>query len=69
MQTVVEMPSYLKAAEAIFAEAESQDIVGMVAAEPECGKYSRNGWVSQGTRRSRRYGEAWGSTGDLHSPQ
>jgi hypothetical protein len=43
MQTVVETPSYLKAAEAIFTEAERQDIVAMVAAEPECGE------VIQGT--------------------
>ena len=38
MQTVVEMPSYLRAAGAIFTEAERQDIVSMVAADPECGE-------------------------------
>lgn len=37
MQTVVETPSYLKAAEKIFTESEREDIVAMVAADPECG--------------------------------
>lgn len=37
MQTVVETPSYLKAAEKIFSESEREDIVAMVAAGPECG--------------------------------
>jgi hypothetical protein len=36
-QTVVETPSYLKAAEAIFNEAEREGIVAMVSADPECG--------------------------------
>lgn len=43
MQTIVETPSYLKAAEAIFTQAEREDIVAMVAADPECGE------VMQGT--------------------
>ncbi len=43
MQTVVETPSYLKSAEAIFSEAERQNIVNMVANDPECGE------VIQGT--------------------
>jgi hypothetical protein len=43
VQTVVEMPGYLKVAEAIFSEAERQRIVSMVAADPECGE------VMQGT--------------------
>jgi hypothetical protein len=43
MLTVVETPSYLKAAEALFSEAEREDIVSMVAADPECGE------VMQGT--------------------
>jgi hypothetical protein len=43
MQTVVETPSYLKAAEAIFTPSERQDIVAMIAADPECGE------VMQGT--------------------
>jgi hypothetical protein len=38
MQTVVEMPGYLKAAEAIFSQAERDQIVTMVAANPECGE-------------------------------
>jgi hypothetical protein len=37
MQTVVEMPGYLKAAEALFSATEREQIVLMVAAEPECG--------------------------------
>ncbi len=43
MQVVVETPSYLRAAEVIFSEAEREDVVTMVAAEPECGE------VMQGT--------------------
>ena len=38
MQTVVETPGYLKAAEAIFSLAEREQIVVMVAAKPECGE-------------------------------
>lgn len=38
MQTVVETPSYLRAAEAIFTEAEREGIVVMVAANPERGE-------------------------------
>jgi len=38
MQTVVETPGYLKAAEAIFSQAERDRIVAMVAASPECGE-------------------------------
>ncbi len=37
MHTVVETPSYLRAA-SIFSEAERADIVAMVAADPECGE-------------------------------
>ena len=37
MQTVVETPGYLKAAEAIFSRAERDRIVAMVAENPECG--------------------------------
>ena len=36
MQTVVETPSYLKAAE-MFTTAEREQIVSMLAADPECG--------------------------------
>lgn len=38
MRTVVETPSYLRAAEAIFTETEREEIVAMVAANPECGE-------------------------------
>ena len=37
MQTVVETPSYLKAAESIFSAEEREEIVAMVSATPECG--------------------------------
>src|SRR5215467_3311036 len=37
MQTVVETPSYLKAAETLFSEEEREAIVTMVSANPECG--------------------------------
>jgi hypothetical protein len=43
VQTVVETPAYLKAASAIFTEAEREAIVAMVASDPECGE------VIQGT--------------------
>jgi hypothetical protein len=43
MQTVVETPGYLKAAEVIFTQAERERIVALVAADPECGE------VIQGT--------------------
>jgi hypothetical protein len=33
----VETPSYLRAAEAIFTEAERSEIVSRIAADPECG--------------------------------
>ena len=38
MQTVVEMPGYLRVVEAIFSEAEREQIVSTVAANPECGE-------------------------------
>jgi hypothetical protein len=38
MQTVVETPGYLKAAEDLFSQAERDRIVAMVAANPECGE-------------------------------
>ena len=43
MQVVVETPSYLSAAAVIFSQAERDDVVTMVATEPECGE------VMQGT--------------------
>jgi len=41
MQTVVETPGYLKAAESIFSVKEREEIVSMVAARPECGEVIR----------------------------
>jgi hypothetical protein len=38
MQAVVETPGYLKAAEAIFSEAERERIVSMLAANPDSGE-------------------------------
>lgn len=43
MQTVVETRGYLKTAGDLFSESEREQIVNMVAAEPECGE------VMQGT--------------------
>ena len=37
MQTVVETPSFLKAAERLFSAQEREGIVAMVASDPECG--------------------------------
>jgi hypothetical protein len=37
MHTVVETPGYLRDAKEIFSEAEREEIVKMVAADPECG--------------------------------
>ena len=37
VQTVVETPAYLRAAEAMFTDAERANIVATVAADPECG--------------------------------
>ena len=37
MQTVVETPTYLKAAEKLFSAAEREGIVAMVSSNPECG--------------------------------
>lgn len=38
MQTVVETPSYLKAAQAIFSDTERAKVVAIIAATPECGE-------------------------------
>lgn len=38
MQTVVEMPGYLKTAELLFTQTERDGIVELVAANPECGE-------------------------------
>ena len=37
MQTVVETPGYIKAAETILSEQERAEIVAMVAGNPDCG--------------------------------
>jgi hypothetical protein len=37
MQTVVEMPSYLRKAEGLFSDEERQAIVMMVSSDPNCG--------------------------------
>ena len=57
MQTVVETPGYLKAAEAIFTQAERDQIVSVVAADPECGE------VIQGTGGFRKVRVARGGMG------
>jgi hypothetical protein len=38
LNTVVETPAYLRAAESIFSEAEREEIVTMIAFNPECGE-------------------------------
>jgi hypothetical protein len=57
MQTVVETPGYLKAAEAIFSLEERDRITAMVAASPECGE------VIQGTGGFRKVRVARGGMG------
>ncbi len=37
MHTVIETPSYLKAAEKLFSQEERQAIVGMISFDPQCG--------------------------------
>jgi hypothetical protein len=37
VHAIVETPGYLRAAEAIFNQAEIEQIVSMIAADPECG--------------------------------
>ena len=41
IQVVVETPSYLKSAAGIFNEAERENIVARIAADPECGELIR----------------------------
>jgi len=43
MQTVVELPSYLRKAEGLFSDEEREEIVTLVSSNPECGE------VIQGT--------------------
>jgi hypothetical protein len=70
MHTVVETPTYLAAAEALFSEAERAEIVTMVAADPECGDvmagtggFRKVRFARQGEREKRR------SAGHIHLPQ
>jgi hypothetical protein len=57
MHTVVETPSYLKAAEKIFSVQEREEIVAMVASNPECGA------VIQGTGGFRKVRAGRGDSG------
>ncbi len=57
MQTVVETPGYLRAAEVLFSETELDQIVTMVAADPECGE------IMQGTGGFRKVRVARGGMG------
>lgn len=57
VQTVVETPTYLSAAEKLFSEEERVDIVLTVAADPECGA------VMKGTGGFRKFRVARGGKG------
>ncbi len=54
MQTVVETPTYLKAAGSLFTEAERADIVAAIASDPEAGDLM----PGTGGYRKRRFGRA-----------
>lgn len=54
MQTVVETPTYLKAAAALFTETERADIVAAIASDPEAGDLM----PGTGGYRKRRFGRA-----------
>jgi hypothetical protein len=54
MQTVVETPTYLKAAGSLFTEAERADIVAAIAADPDAGDLM----PGTGGYRKRRFGRA-----------
>jgi len=54
MQTVVETPTYLKAASALFTEAERADIVSAIGSDPEAGDLM----PGTGGYRKRRFGRA-----------
>ena len=57
MQTVVETPTYLAAAEKLFSEEERADSVLTVAADPECVEVMKGKWwISQISRCARRKG-------------
>jgi hypothetical protein len=69
MQTVVETPSYLKAAEKLFSAEEREGIVAMVSADPECGDLMQG---TGGFRKVRVGRDGMGKRGGargLHSPQ
>ena len=60
MQTVVETPTYRKAAQAFFSEADRDEIVRMIAAYPEAGDLMPGtGGVSQAPPRTSRHGKTW----------
>jgi hypothetical protein len=54
MQTVVETPTYLKAAATLFSEAERAEIVTAIAADPEAGDVM----AGTGGYRKRRFGRS-----------
>jgi len=66
MQTVVETPGYLKAAESIFSSEERDAIVAMIAASPECGELIRGTGGFRKVRVARSGMEKRGGAPDLH---
>jgi hypothetical protein len=69
MHTVVETPSYIRAA-SIFSEAERADIVAMVAADPECGELMPGTGGFRKVRVGRGgIGKRGRGQGYLHSPE
>ncbi len=57
MQTVVETPTYLKAATALFTETERAAIVAAIALDPEAGDLMPGDWgISQAAFWTRRNG-------------
>ena len=70
MQTVVETPSYLEAAERLFSAQEREDIVSMVAADPECGEVMKGTGGFRKVRVGRAgMGKRGGCPHHLHSSQ
>lgn len=66
MQTVVETPGYLKAAEAIFNQAERDRITAMVAASPQCGEVIQGTGGFRKVRVARSGMGKRGGAADLH---
>ena len=64
MQTVVETPTYLKSAERLFSGPEREEIVTMVASDPECGELIQG---TGGFRKVRVGRAAWGSAAERES--